>query len=164
MAAAAVQARTAEAPAPAWSILHLALVGIAACMLGPCLHHALDLTQLSMRVADLGWPFALHPRAWAVLVCATETMGSLLIVSNILPRLGATVLLPKMVVAVYGHAFVEGFDAKFAPSYQSALTPPGLSYNWSIGARWECGIFGAGWFLLAYALLIMLPPSKAKTA
>lgn len=137
-------------------ILRLALVGIAACMLGPCISHAMDIGHLSNRVSDLGWPFTLQPTLWAALVCATETAGTLLIVTNILPRLGACILLPKMLVAVYGHALVPGFDAMFAKSYASAFTPPGLSYNWSVGASWDCGIFGAGYYLVAYVLLALL--------
>ena len=72
-----------------------------------------------------------------------------------MPRLGASVLLPKMIVAVYGHAFVDGFDEKFAASYASAYTPPGLSYNWSLGASWDCGFFGAGYYLIVYTLLAL---------
>lgn len=160
------------------------------------------------------------PMPWAVAVCATEMLGSLLIVLRLAPRAGAPtlacaslclpphtgpaqashhtraagraqararpsqsresppsrrptgalLLLPKMAVATWGHAFVEGFDAKFAASYANAFTPPGLSYNWSLGASWECGFFGAGYFLLAYASILLLPPAtgtpkaKSKTA
>ena len=68
-----------------------------------------------------------------------------------------------MLVAVYGHALIEGFDAKFAPSYANAFTPPGLSYNWSIGAGWECGFFGAGYYLIVYSLLAGMPLLAGKT-
>ena len=141
-----------------------------AAMLGPCLHHMLDLEALSARVSDLGPPFDENPKPWAVAVCAAETVGTLLIVLRVAPRIGALILLPKMVVAVYGHALVEGFDAKFADAYANAFTPAGLSYNWSLGASWECGFFGAGYYLLAYLLLILLPTGavpaqrKQKTA
>ena len=128
---------------------------VAACMLGPCVNHAMDLGSLEARVADLGFPFTLYPKVWAVMVLATETVGTLLIVSNKKPKLGATILLPKMLVAVYGHAMVDGFDTKFASGYASAYTPPGLSYGWSVGASWECGILGAGYFLITYGLLAM---------
>ena len=79
-----------------------------------------------------------------------------------LPRLW--IVFPSLV------RIVEGFDAKFAASYANAFTPPGLSYNWSLGASWECGFFGAGYFLLAYASILLLPPAtgtpkaKSKTA
>lgn len=123
----------------------------------------MDPSHLASRVADLGWPFSLHPTPWAYVVCTAETAGSLLIVSNKMPRFGALVLLPKMLVAVYGHAFVAGFDEKFAVSYANAYTPPGLSYNWSLGASWECGFFGAGWYLIVYALLALgIGPSPLK--
>jgi len=157
-------------PVPLRGALHALLTCVAAAMLGPCLHHLLDLAHLAQRVADLGPPFDAMPMPWAVAVCATETLGSLLIVLRLAPRAGALLLLPKMAVATWGHAFVEGFDAKFAASYANAFTPPGLSYNWSLGASWECGFFGAGYFLLAYASILLLPPAtgtpkaKSKTA
>lgn len=133
----------------------LAAKAVAACMLGPCLHHALDLTHLTSRVTDLGPPFDALPTAWALLVCLTETIGTLLIVIGLAPRFGAALLLPKMAVATYGHALVQGFDEKFAASYAHAYTPPGFSYNWAIGASWDCGIFGAGFYLLAYIILVV---------
>ena len=131
-------------------------------MLGPCLHHIADLPHLAARVADLGPPFDAMPLMWAALVCATESIGTLLIVLGIAPRFGAAVLLPKMLVATYGHAFVDGFDEKFAVSYANALTPPGMSFNWSIGAGWECGFFGAGYYLISYAVLALLPTHAAS--
>ena len=134
-------------------------------MLGPCAHHIYDLPQLARRVADLGEPFDVLPRTWAALVCLTETVGTLLIVTGKLPRVGAAVLVPKMAVATYGHAFIDGFDAKFDESYASAYTPPGLSYNWSVGSSWDCGFFGAGYFLIAYlALLALATPSAIAPA
>ena len=150
-----VAAGTPTNPSRKPSRLLVLLRLVAACMLGPCLHHIFDLSHLSTRVADLGWPFAPFATAWATVVCATETAGTLMIITNWMPRIGAAILLPKMIVAVYGHAFVEGFDAKFASSYATAYTPPGLSYNWSVGATWECGFFGAGYYLIVYALLII---------
>ena len=143
-----------------FAALRLCCVAIAACMAGPCLHHVLDLPHLSSRVADLGFPFSLAPLMWAAAVSATETLGTALCVfgrSSKLVRLGAALLIPKMAVAVYGHAFVAGFDAKFAASYANAYTPPGSSYNWALGASWDCGFWGAGYYLVAYMLLLLLP-------
>ena len=59
------------------------------------------------------------------MVCATETVGTLLIATMKFPKLGAAVLLPKMIVAVYGHAFIEDFDAKFVSSCATASLKPG---------------------------------------
>jgi hypothetical protein len=63
-----------------------------------------------------------------------------------------------MAVAVYGHAFVPGFDDKFAEAYSKAYTPPGLSFNWSVGSSWDCGFLGAGYFLIAYVGLALVQP------
>ena len=78
------------------------------------------------------------------------------------PRIGAALLLPKMAVACYGHAFVDGFDAKFANAYANAWTPPGCSYNWALGASWDCGFFGAGYYLIVYLAILAMPPIKAR--
>ena len=138
---------------------------IAACMLGPCVDHVLDIDHLSSRVADLGPPFSLAPTLFALAVVVTETAGTLLVVCGravshptfgTAMRFGALLLLPKMLVACYGHAFVGGFDDKFAESYADAYVPPGLSYNFAIGARWDCGIFGAAWFALTYIILVLM--------
>ena len=147
------------------TLLRIASTGIAACMAGPCFHHIIDAPQLSARVADLGAPFDLYPAFWALMVSITETVGTLLVVFGYgtkAARFGALLLLPKMTVACYGHAFVDGFDAKFGESYKNAMTPSGLSYNWAVGAGWECGIFGAGFFAIAYALLAVLPTESAS--
>ena len=143
-----------------FAVLRLCCVVIAACMVGPCIHHVSDLPHLASRVADLGFPFSLAPLAWAAAVSGTETLGTALCVfgyGSLYGRLGAALLIPKMAVAVYGHAFVEGFDAKFNASYAKAYTPPGLSYNWALGASWDCGFWGAGYYLVAYILLLLLP-------
>eukprot|EP00310_Coccolithus_braarudii_P014628 CAMPEP_0183341124 /NCGR_PEP_ID=MMETSP0164_2-20130417/7431_1 /TAXON_ID=221442 /ORGANISM="Coccolithus pelagicus ssp braarudi, Strain PLY182g" /LENGTH=324 /DNA_ID=CAMNT_0025511359 /DNA_START=8 /DNA_END=982 /DNA_ORIENTATION=- len=145
-------------------LVHMLLACFSAAMLGPCVHHAIDLDNLSARVSDLGPPFDANPKPWAAMVCAVETVGTLLIVLRIAPRLGAMILLPKMAVATYGHALVEGFDAKFASAYANAYTPTGLSYNWSLGASWECGFFGAGYYLLVYLLITLLPQSRPAAA
>ena len=146
-------------------VMKYSLVVIVAGMLGPCLNHAMDIDHLSSRVADLGFPFDAFrwaPLLLASVVAATETAGTLLIISNKTlrgyegRRIGAAILIPKMLVAVYGHAFVDGFDEKFGSSYASAYTPPGLSYNWAIGASWDCGFWGAGYYLIAYILLAVL--------
>eukprot|EP00392_Amoebophrya_sp_AT5.2_P014179 g14321.t1 len=73
-------------------------------------------------------------------------------------RLGAVLLLPKMLVAVYGHGFVSNFDAGFNSKnhayYENAVFPfGGDGQNWALGSSWQCGFFGAGWYLVAYALL-----------
>lgn len=141
-------------------VAHALLACFSAAMIGPCIHHAMDLEQLSARVSDLGPPFAANPTPWAMAVCAVEIVGTALIVLRVAPRLGALILLPKMVVA-YGHAVIDGFDAKFAAPYANAYTPAGLSYNWALGASWECGFFGAGYYLLAYLLILLLPPGHA---
>ena len=130
---------------------------VAACMIGPCIAHALDFPKLVARVADLGQPFEMAPQLFAAAVALTETVGTLLILrGGLAARAGALLLLPKMLVACYGHAFVDGFDAKFAHSYAHAYVPPGLSYNFAIGARWDCGIFGAAYYALSYVGLAML--------
>lgn len=100
------------------------------------------------------------------MVSITETVGTLLIVFGYgtkAARFGALLLLPKMSVAVYGHAFVDGFDDKFGDAYKSAMTPTGLSYNWAVGASWECGYFGAGFFEIAYLLLAVLPTESTSS-
>ena len=141
-------------------------VAVAACMLGPCMHHVSDLSSLASRVADLGYPFNLAPTPWATVVAATETIGTVLCVfcGPRIGRFGAALLVPKMAVAVYGHAFVDGFDRAFDADYAGAYTPANLSYNWAVGASWECGFWGAGYYLVAYLALLLLPdaaPNKS---
>jgi len=146
------------------SFVRLCLTGIAACMMGPCIHHTMGMNHLAARVADLGTPFDSAPMVWALLVCLTETVGTLLIVLRIAPRTGAVILIPKMAVATYGHAFVPGFDAKFQESYAGAWTPAGLSYNWAVGASWECGVLGAGYFLVAYSMIALSTGERMRTS
>ena len=69
--------------------VYFTLVVVAACMLGPCLDHVLDLPHLSGRVAALGSPFDLLPTTMAASVALTETAGTLLIISLYAPRIGA---------------------------------------------------------------------------
>ena len=40
-------------------------------------------------------------------------------------RIGALLVLPKMMVATYGHLFVENFDAGFDHYYTHAIKPGG---------------------------------------
>lgn len=143
--------------------VHLALRGTTGCMLFPCLHHSMDFQYLADRVAALKtWPFATYPRIWAGIVLAVETCGSLAIVlgDDILCKLGALVLIPKMVVAVYGHAavdtFDDGFNNKDHPYYKNAILPYG-SQNWALGSSWQCGFFGAAWYLVGYCALVAWP-------
>eukprot|EP00747_Dinoflagellata_sp_TGD_P168477 gnl/TRDRNA2_/TRDRNA2_194934_c0_seq1.p1 gnl/TRDRNA2_/TRDRNA2_194934_c0~~gnl/TRDRNA2_/TRDRNA2_194934_c0_seq1.p1 ORF type:complete len:157 (+),score=21.48 gnl/TRDRNA2_/TRDRNA2_194934_c0_seq1:55-525(+) len=144
---------------------HIGLRGVAGCMLFPCFHHCIDFPYLTDRVASLGRPFATFPKLWAAMVLATETLGSLVIVldSGIFCRLGAALLMPKMLVATYGHALVNNFDDGFnnseRPYYKNAFLPGG-SQNFAIGASWQCGFFGAAWYLIAYAALAAWSPGK----
>jgi len=141
------------------AFVRIGCYAVAVCMLGPCVSHSVHLDELAMRVADLGAPFDAAPLLSAIAVCLAETLGTLAILLRLAPRLGAAALLPKMAVAVYGHAFVGGFDDKFARAYANAWHVPGTSYNWSIGSSWDCGFFGAGYFLLAYvAIALNMPP------
>ena len=77
-------------------------------------------------------------------------------------RLGALMLLPKMLVAVYGHAAVKDFDAGFENGkdrkyYSNAIFPFGKGQNWAIGSSWQCGFLGAGWYMLVYGALVAWP-------
>mmetsp|Transcript_104917 Transcript_104917/g.182379 ORF Transcript_104917/g.182379 Transcript_104917/m.182379 type:complete len:119 (-) Transcript_104917:44-400(-) len=116
----------------------------------------------------LGWPFTVVPKLGAAAVLATETLGSLAIVfsSGLVCRLGAALLLPKMLVATYGHAMVDKFDdgfkdpeSSFYKHHKNAILPGG-SVNFEIGSSWQCGFFGAAWYLIAYAALAAWPPQK----
>ena len=60
-------------PVPLRGALHALLTCVAAAMLGPCLHHLLDLAHLAQRVADLGSHAPEEqPRPRRVLVRARE--------------------------------------------------------------------------------------------
>ena len=145
-------------------LLRVCCFGIAACMLGPCVHHVYDMKQLAARVSDLGAPFDAAPSLFAALVCLTESIGTLLILSAQAPRLGAAVLLPKMAVATYGHAFIDDFDDKFTAAYAHAWTPPGCSYNWSVGSSWDCGFFGVRARATAPRLFLLSFRTRHNTA
>merc|ERR1712190_25083 len=98
-------------------------------------------------------------------VLATETIGSLAIVldSGILCRIGAALLMPKMLVATYGHAIVNNFDDGFNnpehPYYKNAILLGGTQ-NFAVGASWQCGFFGAAWYLMVYMALAAGIPGK----
>eukprot|EP00746_Dinoflagellata_sp_MGD_P087925 gnl/MRDRNA2_/MRDRNA2_348419_c0_seq1.p1 gnl/MRDRNA2_/MRDRNA2_348419_c0~~gnl/MRDRNA2_/MRDRNA2_348419_c0_seq1.p1 ORF type:complete len:112 (-),score=17.59 gnl/MRDRNA2_/MRDRNA2_348419_c0_seq1:130-432(-) len=99
------------------------------------------------------------------MVLVTETLGSLAIVldSGDFCRLGAALLMPKMLVATYGHAAVSKFDDGFNnpdhPYYKNAIMPGGTQ-NFAIGASWQCGFFGAAWYLMVYTALAAWSPKK----
>eukprot|EP00928_Gymnodinium_smaydae_P054833 TRINITY_DN38536_c0_g1_i1.p1 TRINITY_DN38536_c0_g1~~TRINITY_DN38536_c0_g1_i1.p1 ORF type:complete len:176 (-),score=22.34 TRINITY_DN38536_c0_g1_i1:223-693(-) len=145
--------------------VHFGLRGIGSCMLFPCLHHCLDFQYLTSRVAALGAPFTVCPKLWAFLVLSTETAGTLAVLcgNEVVCRLGAALLLPKMLVATYGHAVVDKFDDGFnnpdRPYYKNAFLPGGTQ-NFAIGASWQCGFFGAAWYLIAYGALAAWSPAK----
>merc|ERR1711924_572246 len=48
--------------------------------------------------------------------------------------------------------FDDGFNKADRPYYKNALLPTGTQ-NFAIGASWQCGFFGAAWYLIAYSIL-----------
>merc|ERR1719408_807030 len=134
-------------------------------MIFPCIHHAIDFPYLASRVSALGFPFSTFPKLWAGIVLVSETLGSLAIIldSGMACRIGAAILMPKMLVATYGHALVDKFDDGFnnpeRPYYKNAILPFG-SQNFALGASWQCGFFGAAWYLIAYSVLAAWSPKQ----